>query len=165
MNTRSAFLRTIVDTLPALWAEDPESVQWYASAMSESTGRAAAWVGRYLELRATTDNRPPHGRQAATLGVWKRNQRRARTITLLQQLLLEQLPRWTWSPQQDAWDRRLTLLAEFIDAHDRLPRARAAEPEERALGLWLYRQRRQDRVNNLKHERVVRLRQLVDLDK
>lgn len=92
---------------------------------------------------------------------WIRNQRRARTLTVVQQLLLEALPHWSWAPQDESWDLRGVELATFIRREQRMPRVRASSKSERALAHWFSRQRILHREGRLKHARAITFRALI----
>lgn len=139
-----------VAALDPEWRGDTESVRWFDSIDSTASGRSGRWASRYAEVRlALLDDRFIEGH-----GAWVRNQRRAKSLTLLQQLLLEAIPGWSWAPQEDAWDARRTQFAEFLRDHDRMPRVRAKDLHERALAHWYSRQRVLEREGKLTHTRV-----------
>lgn len=80
---------------------------------------------------------------------------------MLQQLLLEAIPGWSWAPQEDAWDARRTQFAEFLRDRHRMPRVRAKDLHERALAHWYSRQRVLHRDGKLTHSRVQSLKELL----
>jgi hypothetical protein len=73
---------------------------------------------------------------------WIANQRRSWQLTEDQIRLLESLPGWTWTPQEDRWTERAEELRLFIEGHSRPPRIRAMHVGERSLAHWHSRQRR-----------------------
>lgn len=87
--------------------------------------------------------------------MWVRNQRRNPLLTPEQQLALERIVGWSWSPREDAWDDRLAEVADFFATHGRAPRVRAKDGEEASLGLWLARQRRAVAAGTMPYARLV----------
>ncbi|MBO1269823.1 helicase associated domain-containing protein [Arthrobacter cavernae] len=86
--------------------------------------------------------------EGAALGRWLTTQRRhlRRGALSPQQIeLLDHLRGWRatrrWSQTRDRNDLRVTQLAAFRLEHGRWPSHKAADPEERLIGVWLHGRR------------------------
>ena len=118
------------------------------------------WLARlerwhYVDSQGGSDS----VRRDPALSQWVRNQRRSRTLNALQVALLSAFDRWDWEPRTAGWFRRLEEVERFQAAHGRSPRTRAHDVDERALALWVARQRRFLQRGQMSHRRVIAVRQ------
>ena len=128
--------------------------------------REARWLARASELNrhATALGRMPGTRDAGVsqrLLSWVKNQRRA-DLHVAQVAALNAISGWTWSPHDDAWDRRADAVGQFLERERRSPRVRAADDDERSLGTWVARQRRAADRGEMPYARLLRWRNLVE---
>ncbi|WP_185893880.1 Helicase associated domain protein [Streptomyces sp. WAC05950] len=72
------------------------------------------------------------------VGVWLNSFRTRRDrLDALQQHELQRLPGWSWSPQQEKWDRNLCALRRFAELNGHANPSRTSEdPGEKALATW-----------------------------
>lgn len=94
------------------------------------------------------------------LGMWVVKQRSERHILSLERTAkLEALPNWSWSPQEDAWERGFKLLSDYFTANGncKFPTSYISEDGFR-LGGWVSEQR--STRATLTPERVQRLESL-----
>jgi hypothetical protein len=92
------------------------------------------------------------------IGVWVNSFRsRRQTYTAERIAMLEELPGWAWTPQDDTWNAALDELAHWAADHDRMPKAHVKGDEtERRLGVWKrnnkskLQARTDDRTNRLR---------------
>ncbi|WP_374193250.1 helicase associated domain-containing protein [Curtobacterium sp. ISL-83] len=75
-----------------------------------------------------------------------------------QELRLEGVPGFRWSPQRDRWTERLHQYQDFWATHDRAPHRRADDHLEASLGRWAAEQRAAHRSRGLQPERLRALR-------
>ncbi|MFE9455076.1 helicase associated domain-containing protein [Streptomyces sp. NPDC006739] len=95
------------------------------------------------------------------IGLWISSFRNRRaTYDAERRAVLEELPGWAWTPQEDAWSATLAELRVWAAEHGRMPRAHASEATERRLGVWKRnnKSKRQGRTND---DQAVRLRTLL----
>jgi len=131
------------------------------------------WLDRYQQLlvfQAYTARLPressrdeEHFPDEARVASWMRYQRRRAERGIMapwQQVLLEQIPGYSWGPSNDQWERQYGQLREFLEAEGHLPRYRSTDMRERELGAWVSKQRYLHRRWRLSAERVEALRQL-----
>jgi hypothetical protein len=91
-------------------------------------------------------------RDEALLGGWARYQRRRFVRGNLpgwQRALLEQIDLFSFGPYADLWWEQYDLLSVFQGTHRRVPRYRSRDPEEKALGAWVHKQRHLHRNHQL----------------
>lgn len=95
------------------------------------------------------------------IGVWMNSFRSRRTTYDSERVaILEDLPGWAWTPQEDTWNATLTELRLWAAEHGRMPRAHAAETTERRLGVWK-RNNKSKRQGRTDDSQAVRLRTLL----
>ncbi|MGV9268666.1 Helicase associated domain protein [Kitasatospora sp. NPDC003701] len=74
---------------------------------------------------------------AHKIGVWINSFRNRRvTYDAERTAILEALPGWVWTPQEDSWNTALAELSDWAAEHGRMPKAHAADKTERRLGVW-----------------------------
>ncbi len=108
----------------------------------------ALWEAKLAALRAHVAEQgrlPPQG-DAAGLGVWINNQRRAKKamdagrkcnnkMTQERVAALEGVPGWTWEQDLDvAWEEKLAALCAYVGVHGRLP----PHGDPSGLGTWVF---------------------------
>ncbi|MEW1912970.1 hypothetical protein AB0442_31845 [Kitasatospora sp. NPDC085895] len=94
------------------------------------------------------------------IGIWINSFRTRRdTYDAERQAVLEDLPGWAWTPQDDAWNATLAELGHWVTEHGRMPRPTAADETEQRLGVWKRnnKNRRQGRAD----DQTTRLRTLL----
>jgi hypothetical protein len=99
----------------------------------------------------------------AGMASWMRYQRRRAQRGIMppwQQVLLEQLPGFSWDPAAELWEGQYSRLRAFLEAERRVPRYRSVEPGERELAAWVSKQRHLHRRHTLDPQRVELLRRL-----
>lgn len=95
------------------------------------------------------------------LGVWVNSFRSRRaTYDAERRAVLEELPGWAWTPQEDTWNTTLAELGVWAAEHGRVPRAHASDATERRLGVWK-RNNKSKRQGRTDDEQAVRLRALL----
>lgn len=149
--TLSASERATVHVLVSLSSIDP-------SGRGLGVARARLWCEKYAAVVATAAVSSP---LPSDLQSWVKNQRRNRNLSELQMLLLEEIPRWSWNPRNDRWERRAHEVFSHQRRFGQRPRARSSDPSERALGIWLGRQRRLADEGRIPYERITTLRQIL----
>ena len=71
------------------------------------------------------------------IGMWVASFRSRRdTYDPERRTVLEELPGWAWTPQEDAWNNTLAELSEWAVKNSLMPKANASDPTERRLGVW-----------------------------
>lgn len=119
--------------------------------------RQDPWVQRYLECAEL--DRTGVGFGGGARGVWISKQRRARASGALpagQEMLLNQLPGFSWTPEADRWEATFDQVRRFTQTHGRVP-SRADDP---GLSGWLAAQRLAMRRGRLSARRVEVLQEL-----
>ncbi|MGW7640245.1 helicase associated domain-containing protein [Streptomyces decoyicus] len=95
------------------------------------------------------------------VGVWINSFRSRRAIyDAERRAVLEELPGWAWTPQEDAWNAALDELRVWATEHGRMPRAHASDAAERRLGVWK-RNNKSKRQGRTDDDQAVRLRALL----
>ena len=139
---------------------------------TERSIHIVTWVNRARELHSFVNVQGRHPREnnraaggaipqsERALHEWVRDQRRPNTHkrSTYQRLRLQLIPGFSWDPHKDAWQVQLKRYRAFVELHRRAPRARSADPAERALADWAARQRRLHRSKRLgtDHEKTLR---------
>ena len=128
------------------------------------------WRRRYDALLAFVDREghasvPLHHVEAGLkLGRWvatQRNLKRERRLPAYRVRLLNQVPAWSWEPEQEAWDRGYAVLEAFCacEGHACVPTQHVEDDFE--LGVWVKWQRRQFKTGRLAIRlAIVRVRRL-----
>lgn len=144
--------RRRLEALPG-WAWDPFADLW-------ETG--FAHLQRYAE-REGTSMVTVHYRDedGYRLGSWVSCQRKLQrdgTLSLPRRRRLEQLPGWTATPKDDAWDEGLGRLQAYVrrESHSRVP-SDYREDDGFRLGAWVASQRTLQRQGTLAPDRRRRL--------
>ena len=97
------------------------------------------------------------------LGGWvsfKRTLKREGRSPAYRVRLLNQVPGWSWEPEQEAWDRGYAVLVKFCarEGHACVPTQHVEDDFE--LGVWVKWQRRQFKTDRLPIDRARRLEAL-----
>ena len=67
---------------------------------------------------------------------------------------LNDIPRWTFDPLTDEFDRNIALLCDFVTEHDRLPVEKAKYATENKLGSWCAHRRQDNKKGKLSEEKI-----------
>jgi Helicase associated domain len=146
------------ESLPADEIRDLESIPgwtWRSRSPRHSFGEGptrpvtlatqiAKWVRVHGKLPqrvgASADEGCLHGAMLTLRGPFSAGELPAETRTLL-----EAIPGWVdWAiPPKPDWTQRAASVADWIRTHERVPRPRCSNPDERQMGLWLARCRRE----------------------
>jgi hypothetical protein len=95
------------------------------------------------------------------IGVWINSFRNRRaTYDAERRAVLEELPGWAWTPQEDVWNATFAELRVWAAKHGRMPRAHASDAIERRLGVWK-RNNKSKRQGRTDDGQAVRLRALL----
>ncbi|WP_144061104.1 helicase associated domain-containing protein [Agrococcus pavilionensis] len=99
------------------------------------------WTARLAELATflATEGRVPHETHDS-IGRWLRAQRHAELSRVQSEAIESVLAGWA-TPPPGRWAARLDRVAQWSAQRGRLPRASAADRQERLDGLWLSQQR------------------------
>jgi len=128
------------------------------------------WSGRYAELVAHIRDagRLPSYRAAAgsderRLYAWLAAQRALERKGRLEPARVAMLERVgaLAATRERHWWTRYRHVRDFVAAHGRLPREKAADPDERRLGVWLGHVRKAARHGRLADDRLAALAALV----
>lgn len=146
---------TISETFNAMGARQRN---WLANVAAlhrfvDSRGR---WPHRNWRQRAGT----PDALEERLVN-WLREQRRHySSLCTYQRERLEAIPGFEWSPEEEAWDRKVDGYRAFVAMHGRRPRVSSRNGEERRLAVWAGNQRVAHREGRLPKHRVDELGRL-----
>jgi superfamily II DNA or RNA helicase len=134
----AAMLGWTWDARTGVWDETLERVRWFAA--REGTANVPL---SYVE-------------DGVKLGNWVATQRRMYRAGALEPdriERLETLPGWNWNPVDSAWKDNFERLRSFAEreGHVRVPRGH--REDDRALSVWMQRQRRQHLAGRLEAEK------------
>jgi hypothetical protein len=88
-------------------------------------------------LRSVGSIKHPEEWGGHKVGVWVSSFRNRRAIyDAERRAVLEKLPGWAWTPQEDVWNATFAELSVWAAKHSRMPRAHATDDTERRLGVW-----------------------------
>ena len=97
------------------------------------------------------------------IGVWVAKQRSRYNNGQLardRQLLLNELPGWTWNPREDMWEEGLVQLQDYVAAHGTARVPKDAVENGFSVGTWVTVQRSAFKKGELLAERIQRLEEL-----
>lgn len=133
------------------WVWDAPSAQWE---------RCFAALMHYASATGSSDVSIDAVFEGTDVGQWVRAQRSAHRSGRLapeRAQLLEALPHWSWTVQEDAWERGIAALQSFVarEGHARVPQGHVEEGVR--LGSWVAEQRNNRRDQRLDSVRTGRL--------
>ncbi|MGJ6127042.1 helicase associated domain-containing protein [Mycolicibacterium sp. Y3] len=115
------------------------------------------WHQRYAELSAHLESEKGYPKRESVLGRWvveQRTRRYAEQLEAAREVLLEELPGWTWDAFDDRWERRFEELSEYLGREGRYPTSRTT------LGTWINNQKDAIKGGSVSPDRRARLEAL-----
>lgn len=138
----SDLLSAVLDHVEPSWRDDPREAAWLENLEK---------IVRFRDANGFLPRRDGDLPDERRLYRWLINRRRegrgfgsgAAKFARDQrgQLLDERIPGWDSGVYTDRWEESLAEVLAFVAEHGRLPAARAADPHEGRLGMWLAQQR------------------------
>ena len=130
---------------------------------------AARWENAYLALTRFAMREghasPPQGllEDSLPLGDWVNSQRAFYSRDVLsaeRRRLLEQVPTWTWTPNESQWETAFAALEAFVRREKHASPAGTTVESGVAIGGWVSRQRQARKRGTLSADRVSQLEAL-----
>lgn len=126
----------------------------YPATRAVSAHRITSWLDVIEAIEAHADGSSDEG---TTIDLGPRvasnfltHQRRRRAhLCQYQVVRLELLPRFSWAPVDEVFDRRVAELRAHLAEHGSAPRLKSEDPAERSLARWLRHARDRDTQGHL----------------
>ena len=126
--------QTMLEAIPG-WTWNQKDQEWMILLMAyrkfvEINGRVAKKMDRQdgIGIGGFASRTRSYFREG-TLKPWKKE-------------LLEQIPGWSWEPENQAWNLALAEVEAYVSSHGRLPVNRVEGVSQKRLDGWVYQQRK-----------------------